>query len=341
MQKLVCPRDGVSCLTFSPDGDVLAGIGRPAPDGRAAVLCWTRSLDWEITGIDHAGPITGLAFHPTGRTLAFAGISNSFWATAVAPPARPPTATPPSVLRRQFAKEKPRPFTGIHFYPLTGIDEFVPNRAFVPRDENTPTAPDNWARGLAFTPDGRFMLAAHLRPSGFLRWQTSVFHWSLTERGGVWMLANPTAERGETADGAALVGGYLVLAGEWGVAVCPVESFVPTVAGAKVVAVSARSEWVATSDGRGVTVWSLRRPQPVAGVRTEHGSVTALALAPDGPALAIGHASGAIVFADAATGAVLAERDFGVGWVTGLAYATDGLTLAVGGLKGVVVVDAE
>ena len=342
MQKLTCPRGGASHLTFSPDGDLLAVLGA-SPFGRAQVLCWTRSRDWEPTGIEHGGPLTGVAFHPSGRTLAYAGISNSLWAAQAAVP--PPARSPPSVWRRRFAKEAPRPFTGVHFYPLTGLDEFVPNRAYVPRDENVAPRPDNWARGLAFTPDGRFMLAGHVQPFGVFGSRAGVFHWHLTENEGVWVLANPTASRGETECGAALVGGCLVLAGSWGVAACPVESaagvFVPDVVGAKAVTVAAHSELVAAAERGGATVWSLRQPRAVAAIAAAHGSANALAFAPDGRTLAVGHSGGAVAFADAPTGTVQAERDFGVGRVTALAYAPDGLTLAVAGLKGVVVVDAE
>ena len=43
MRKLVCPRGGAARLTFSPDGDLLAGLGH------ARLYCWTRSHDWELS----------------------------------------------------------------------------------------------------------------------------------------------------------------------------------------------------------------------------------------------------------------------------------------------------
>lgn len=345
MQKLTCPRGGVSRLSFSPDGNLLAGLGDQSVLGRAAVLCWTRSRDWEVTDIEHHGPITGVAFHPSGRTLAYAAITSSMWETrtAAAPP-RPATGPPPSVWRRRFAKESLGPFIGVHFHALTEVEEFVPNRASVPQEENQPVRQDNWARGLAFTPDGRFMLAAHVAPYGIVGMRTGVYYWHFTEDEGVWQLAEPTAARGETVNGGALIGGCLALVGEWGVAVCPVESpeglFVPDVTTAKAVAVSPRGEWVATSDGERLAVWNLRGG-PAVEIATAPGSGNALAFAPDGRTLAVGHVKGVTTFVDAPTGTVQVERDFGVGCVKALAYAPDGLTLAVGGSKGAVVVDTE
>src|SRR5688500_7980505 len=155
MQKLVCPKGGASHLTFSPDGDWLAGLG---PVGAPTkVYCWTRSRDWAITGIPNVGEVTGLAFHPGGRTLAYAAIVRSwFGQQAPVPPPPPAGAPPPSMWRRRFAKNAAdtRPFTGVHFHALDEIDEFVPNRVGVPQAENAVVIREEWARGLTFTPDG-------------------------------------------------------------------------------------------------------------------------------------------------------------------------------------------
>jgi WD40 repeat protein len=337
MQKLRCPRGGsVKRLTFSPDGDLLAGIGS------TALYCWTRSRDWELTGLDDKGTITGLAFHPTGRTLAYAGIAPAW--SAPAPPPPPPGAPVPSAWRRRFARETPRPFTGVHLYPLTGVEEFVPNRVRVPHPEGAVVAPLSWARGLAFTPDGRVLLAAHVESPGFVQSRVNVYHWHFTENDGVWQVANPLAAVGPSENGGALMCGYLALAGEWGVAVCPVAPatglYVPDVRTATAVAVAPGSELVATYARGPVTVWHLRDAKPVA-VITPWWSVSALALAPNGLTLAIGHTENAVSFWDAPTGAPGPQRNFGVGPVTGLAYAPDGLTLAIAGRDGVVVVDTE
>lgn len=346
MQKLACPKSGVSALTFAPDGDLLAGLAPATLARNPRVACWARSRGWEPSEVEHHGPLAGVAFHPSGRTLAYAGISGSFWnPTPQPPPPRPATGIPPSVWRRRFAKETEREFTGVHFYPLTGVDEFVPNRAYVPWEAEGRPRPETWARGLCFTPDGRFLLAAHVMPVGGLGSRVGVFHWRIDESEGVWMLTEPTAARGDTADGAALVGGHLALAGDWGVAACPIGPpaglIVPKVDAAKAVAAAPRGERVATTDGTTATVWSLRAADPLARVRTPHGAVSALAFAPDGRTLAVGHDGGVTAFVDAASGAVQAERDFGVGGVRALAYAPDGLTLAVAGWKGAVVVDTE
>ncbi len=337
MQKLACPRGGAERLTFSPDGDLLAGAGR------TAVYCWTRSRDWELTGLEHNGPVTGLAFHPTGRTLAYSAIALGLLGSSPPPP---PTGAPPeSVWRRRFSREALRPFTGVHLYSLTGTDEFVPNRVRVPRDELSLLTPDNFARGLAFTPDGRALLAAHTEPVGLLRSEASVYHWHFTEHNGIWHATDPTAAQGRTEGGGALVDGYLALAGRWGVAACPVASttglYMPVVNGSGAVAVAPAYEMVATYDHGPIVVWNLRDAPPVATITTAPALVTALAFAPDGRTLAAGHAGKEVSFWDPFTGGAGPERDFGVGPVTSLAYAPDGLTLAVAGRNGVVVVDTE
>jgi WD40 repeat protein len=350
VQKLSCPRGGVTHLTFSPDGDLLAGIGAIGTrfshmSPPTAVYCWTRSRDWEKTGLEHDGPVTGVAFHPTGRTLAYAGIARLGVAQAAPPP--PPAGGPaPSIWRRRFAREALRPFTGVHLYSLTGTDEFVPNRVRVPQDEVTILSPDSWARGLVFTPDGRVLLSAHSERTGFSRTRANVYHWHFTEGEGVWRVADVVAAHGATERGGALVGAsYLALAGQWGVAVCPVESptglYVPDVQSAGVVAVASGSELVAVREQGPLVVWHLRTAEPVARAKADPGAVTALAFAPDGATLAVGTAGKIVTFWNPLTGAYGPERDFDVGPVTALAYAPDGLTLAVAGRTGLVVVDTE
>ncbi|MBN9120270.1 MAG: WD40 repeat domain-containing protein [Planctomycetes bacterium] len=347
MQKLSCPRGGAARLTFSADGDLLAGLGptaSPPALGAAptAWYLWTRSRDWEITGLQPKAQLTGLAFHPTGRTLAYARLIPE---TAVPPPPSPPAGTPPpSVWRRRFAKETPRPFAGVHLYPLTGIDEFAPSRLRVPLEVGTIARPDHWARGLAFTPDGRWLLAGHVEHPGFNFTRVNVLHWHFTETDGVWLVADPVAASGETVNGGGLVGGYLALAGVWGVAACPVESttglFLPDVRAAAAVAVAPRGELVAACErGRPVSVWHLRSAAPIA--TAADGDAGALAFSPDGATLAVGRTTGAVGFWDVRTGAAGPVRDFGVGPITSLAYAPDGLTLAVAGRTGVVVVDTD
>jgi WD40 repeat protein len=336
MRKLTCPRGGATRLTFAATGDLLAATGR------TAVYCWARDHEWALTGLEHDGPVTGVAFHPGGRTLAYSAIASG------APrelSAHPPGAPAASVWRRRFARESLRPFTGVHLYSLTGTDEFVPNRVRVPRDELSLLTPDNFARGLTFTPDGRALLAGHHELAGLTASRAAVYHWHFTERAGVWYATDPVAARGATAGGGALMDGFLVLAGYWGVAalaVAPVEGlFVPDVQATPVVAVAPGRELVATYAHGPIEVWSLRAPDRVARITDAPALVTALAFDQDGRALAAGHAGGEVSFWNPDTGGAGPRRDFGVGPVTALAYAPDGLTLAVAGSAGVVVVDTD
>ena len=351
MQKLSCPRGGVSYVTFSPDGDILAGFAQNSN----ALYCWFRSRSWEKTGLEHSGPITGVAFHPTGRTLAYAGIARGGFfqprpaiVSSGAPASAAADAPAPSVWRRRFAHEAHRPFTGVLFYPLAEADEFVPNRVSVPQTEGAILQPHTWARGLAFTPDGRVLLAGQVELHGLLRARANLYHWHFTETGGIWRAADPVGGCGATEHGGALVGGYLGLTGAWGVAACPVEPatglYVPDVRAANAVAVAPARELIATCAQGPVSVWHLRAGPPVATITTNSGWTNALAFAPDGGTLAVGHggtAGGSVSFWEPLTGTAGPERDFGVGPVTALAYAPDGLTLAVAGRGGLVVVDTD
>ncbi len=340
MQKIRGPRGGVTYLTFSPDGDMLAGFG---PD-KHALYCWSRSRDWEMTGLEHDGPITGLAFHPSGRTLAYAAIGRM--TTMQEPPVREVPAETPSVWRRRFARESPRSFTGVLLYALTGTDEFAPNRVRVPPAEGMILSPASWAHGLAFTPDGRVLLAGQVESLGVMRTRANIYHWHFAEEGGVWRVTDSVAGRGATENGGALVGGaYLALTGAWGVTVCPVAPasglYVPAVHAAGTVAVAPGRELVAVSEYGSLTVWHLRSAAPVSKPEHTAGLVTAVAFSPDGGTLAAGHSGSAVTFWEPLTGGAGPERDFGVGPVTALAYAPDGLTLAVAGRAGLVVVDTD
>jgi WD40 repeat protein len=61
----------LACVAFSPDGSLLAGggVAKASP-----VHVWECGSGWEIAGLSgHEGFVTGLAFHPGGRTLASCG----------------------------------------------------------------------------------------------------------------------------------------------------------------------------------------------------------------------------------------------------------------------------
>jgi WD40 repeat protein len=316
---------------------MLAGVGGNA------LFCWTRSRGWEKTGLEHDGPITGVAFHPNGRTLAYAGIANR---VAAPPPAPRPTSE--NVWRRRLAKESRRWFTGVHLYSLTGTDEFVPNRVTVPLGEGA-ISPESWARGLAFTPDGRTLLAAEVESVGLFRSRTNVLHWHFTEGVGVWRTVDAVAGRAQTERGAVLVGNScLAVAGAWGVATCPVPGpaglFVPDVGAAVAAAAAPHCGLIALYRKGRLTVWHLGRAEAVVSVPAESiarpfGTITAIALGPDGETLAVGDPGGNVTTLATPTGKQQSVYDFGVGSVRSLAYAPDGLTLSVAGDRGLVVVD--
>lgn len=314
MHPLAAPRTGVSHLTFSPDGDLLAGVGE------RSVLCWTRSRGWEPSGLPHRGPVTGVAFHPGGRTLAYAAFGG---ATRTSAPDR---------------------FTGVRFYPLGPAHEFKPEvLSFVPEGA---FGLDQWLRGLDFTPDGRSLLSARVQGSGFGTPQAFVQRWDLHTSGPAWQRSTEArASETSAAGGVALLDGpTLALAGPWGVRACPIAGDpaalrVRDVSRARAAAAAPAAELAAAADEREFVVWHLRDATAVRVVTAL--AVAAVAVAPTGGAVATGQADGTVGLWDPFAAAPRATFDFGIGGVQSLAFAPDGLTLAVGGRRGAVVFDAE
>jgi WD40 repeat protein len=333
VQTLWSPRGGVSCLTFSPDGDLLAGLTHDT------VYCWTRSRNWDKSGLKwETGHLTAVAFHPNGRTLAYAALN----------PRDPPPEEPQRAVRRASPWHSARETglapdaSGVRLYALGATRELLPDVLPVPPPDHFPL-PTNWLRGLAFAPDGRTLLAPLVRASMLHPTRVSLYHWRFEFEHGYWC-ADLAPGVTPTECGGALVGAdLLALGGPWGVAVCAVEPgaplFVPDVRTAHAVALNARRALVAVaSELRYLSLHWLLEPKKLALPAEE---VTALAFAPDGETLATGHGGPdrAVRFWNAASGALDREYDFGLGEVYSLAYAPDGFTLAVAGRKGLVVVD--
>lgn len=349
MQTLWSPRGGVSNLTFSPDGDMLAAVASDV------VYCWTRSRNWDKSGLKFdPGQITAVAFHPNGRTLAYAALNTRETARAqlrgvVVPPPEPqpgapaphPAPTGPRAAPWRPHASVPPNASGIRLHPLGATRELLPE--VLPLLPAALALPTDWVRGLAFSPDGRTLLAP-VAETSFLRPTRVVLnHWQFAFEHGYWCApfepGTTTTERG----GALLGADLLALGGPWGVAVCAVEPgaplFVPDVRTAHAVALNARRALVAVADElRHLSLYWLRESRKLA---LPAHDVTAVAFAPDGDTLATGHAGDdrAVRFWNAASGALEREYDFGVGQVNDIAYAPDGFTLAVAGRKGLVVVD--
>lgn len=316
MQTLPCPRGGISGLTFSPDGDMLAGVG----DG--GFFCWTRSRGWEQTGLPERGAEC-VAFHPDGRALAY-----------VMP-----------VVRRGFDY-----FGEIRLYSLTSSCRIEPGVLTLTAGGDPATIPRH--RQVAFAPDGRTLVTNRIESRGLFYSPAAVVeHWFLAPSADGWRVIDPAPARATAPNGAALVGGStLVLVGTWGAQVCPLDASataqlrVPDVSRARFVAASPRGELVAVGEQHRVRVWHLRTAAPVAVWRTagpESVFVPARAFSPDGRRVAIGTADGRVTLFDPLSGRAGTAFDFGVGAVQSLAYAPDGLTLAVAGHTSLVVVDVE
>jgi WD40 repeat protein len=335
VQTLWSPRGGVSGLTFSPDGDLLAGLTHDT------VYCWTRSRNWDKSGLKwDAGHVTAVAFHPNGRTLAYAALNPNELPDVVPPaPGAPRRASPWRTSRETGLAPDA---SGVRLYPLGAARELLPDVLPV-----SPTSrfavPTNWLRGLAFAPDGRTLLAPLVRTSALHPTRVALHHWGFEFEHGYWC-ADLTPGVTPTECGGARVGdSLLALGGPWGVAVCAVEPgaplFVPDVRAAHAVALNARRALVAVADEhRRLHLHALLESHKRALPAEE---VTAVAFAPDGETLATGHSGDdrAVRFWNAASGTLEREYDFGVGPVHDIAYAPDGFTLAIAGRKGLVVID--
>lgn len=323
MQKLVCPRVGVSNLTFSPDGDMLAGIGP------GVLYCWTRSRDWEQSGLRHPNhQILAAAFHPAGRTLAYALL-----------PTRSGASASPGAILEGFA--------GVRLYSLTSEAEFEPDRLPIAAPTNPTYYKPFWLIGLAFTHDGRMLLANRSEESGLFSTSQAILHWPLTPSGIGWR-ATETYKRSDTVNGAALFENTsLILTGQWGICVCPLDSGasaplqIPDLSQATGVVTSQCGELVAMTGEGKLRVWNLREPHPIATWSAPTEAAFTMTFAPDGRTLATGGTNRIVTFYDPFTGQCRAEYNFGVGGINSLAFASDGLTLAVAGRLGLVVVDAE
>ena len=192
MQTLSCPKGGIRKLTFSPDGNMLAGIGNKG------LHCWNRNQEWVQSGIRHRG-ISHAVFHPNGRTLAYSAYP----------------AYPSYVRERDPEAAAAEEFAGIRLHPLTSMSEFDPEILPSPPGEPAPRFNTVWTKGLVFTPDGRTLLTSTDEDRGiFSRSQTIIFHWHFTPSGDRWLVADATPGRTVAERGAALVGtACLALAG--------------------------------------------------------------------------------------------------------------------------------
>jgi WD40 repeat protein len=335
------PRGGAYGLTFSPDGDMLAAVAGDT------LYCWTRSRKWEKSGLKwDAGEITAVAFHPNGRTLAYAALNTRATARSQEASVRPaPGAHLPARAApwRARAGAIPADASGVRLHPLGPTRELLPEVLPLP-PENLPLASE-WIRGLAFAPDGRTLLAPVVSASFLRPTRVALHHWAFAFEHGYWCAPFEPGATVSEQGGARVGDALLALGGPWGVAVCAVEPgaplFVPDVRTAHAVALNARRAQVAVADEhRQLSVHALLEPKRLALPARE---VTAVAFAPDGESLATGHSGDdrAVRFWNAASGELEREYDFGVGSVHDLAYAPDGFTLAVAGRKGLVVVDTD
>lgn len=325
MHQLTDFRKPVYQVAFSPDGDLLAGLGQKN------LWCWTRSRRWELGSLQHPTRMTAFAFHPAGRTIAYCGFpaERGFFGREPEP--------------ERIRAERARP-TDVRFHPLCPSGAVTPDRLALDPVHLANRLVLPFLSSLAFSPDGGTLLG-HLTPDTPDSPRFLVY-WHVAPDGAAWRVADPAPRRVETNCGAVLVGQQcLALVGSWGVHVCPLAAdaegklYTPDLNRSSPVAASPVGELVATASDGELRVWHLRGWEPVTRMAVRPRTADALAFAPDGRTLAVGWRDGAVEFFDPAGRRVGAAFDFGVGRVAAMAYAPDGMTLAVAGANGLVVVD--
>jgi WD40 repeat protein len=238
-------------------------------------------------------------------------------------------------------------FGGVRLYSLTSEAEFELDRLPIAAPTNPTYYKPFWLIGLAFTPDGRMLLANRSEERGLFSTSQAILHWPLTPSNTGWRVSE-TPKRSDTVNGAALFENTsLILTGQWGMCVCPLDSGasaplqVPDLSQATGVVTSQHGELVAMTGEGKLQVWSLREPHPIATWSAPTEAAFTMTFAPDGRTLATGGTNRIVTFYDPFTGQCRAEYNFGVGGIHSLAFASDGLTLAVAGRLGLVVVDTE
>lgn len=326
MIRLRCPHAPVVSLTFSPDGDLLAGAGP------SEVWCWCRSGGWGLTGLRLTGRVSAVAFHPGGRTLAYVGL----------PPAEPGWV---GWAQSQLALGN----IGVRFHPLAPDGVVAPDVLDLSHRELPNPPPPNWSPGLAFTPDGATVLSNTIAAPGFFwRPRPHVLRWQMARDGGVWRIPEAAPRWDRVDDGVLRVGNALVLIGRFGVRVCPLDPgdstplVVPGFASVPDVTAAPVGELLAVANWPGVSVWQLRTPDRLTLIPIHNNRPTgpALAFSPDGAALAIGTSDGVTVW-NPRTGQPGETFDFRVGPVRSVAFSPDGFLMAVAGEEGVAVADVE
>lgn len=352
---------GVTTLAFTPDGKTLATGGADHE-----VRLWDAATGGVVhTWADHAAAVRAVAFAPDGKTLATAAEDGAvrLWRTADGRPAGPAAELPddpPTALgyaadgRTLFAGTAGGRLLALHpangqvrgvvgeahaagvtaVLPAAGgrlltasldgtVAAWVPGRLDL---AGTALAVGGPVAAVALSPDGRTLAAGGA--GGVIR---------------LWDAATG-AERGTLAGHAGGVtalafaaGGVLVSAGAderlrvW----CPGSGrqlrAVPQAAADLRLAVSADGTLVAVaSPGRPeVVVWHLDQAKPVVRLDGPWLTVSALAFAPAGDTLAVGHPCGTVRLWEVATGSEIAKWQAG-GPVGTVAFEPDGRTVAVG-----------
>jgi dipeptidyl aminopeptidase/acylaminoacyl peptidase len=300
----------------------------------------------------HRSRVHALAFSPDGRRLASAsgaGTTVRLWDLATGQSAQLLRGHPSAVAAVAFSPDSRRLATAdvrsiVRLWDRDDAGRFLPQREPLPSNYFAP-------RALAFSPDGRLLVAGGLglhtwdlesrsridgpspEPPGFWRRLLRAVPLRLPQPPVLGLAFSPDGRwLAWSEPGARSVHRRDATTGRVERGWLP-----PLSTHAAALAYSADGARLAVVTGWGVTLFDSAGGKRLRELRGHRGLIWGLAWSPGGPTLATASNDQTVRFWDAPTGREVSRFTWGVGKVRSVAFAADGLTVAAGGYDGRIV----